>query len=78
MKKRAERVGRFHVRCPFCGHLCDSHTALTWCPGCYVEYYETKNFNVIFDTERKTERFAIAKALMKAGGARIGTRDADD
>lgn len=55
---------RFHWVCPFCGDLCDAMTALTWCAGCYTEY----TARGVFDKNLKTQRFAIAKAVMKAGG----------
>jgi len=78
MKKRAKRVERFHVRCPFCGDLVDIMTSLSWCSGCFVEWYRTRACNYIFDTERKTERFVWAKAVQKSGGMRIASANEDD
>lgn len=74
MKRRAKvsPQSRLHVVCPFCGVLCDKVTQLTWCAGCYVEYYQSRAGNIVFDDQRKTPRFAVAKAFMRAGGARIG------
>lgn len=75
MKKVAKRhpESPFHVVCPFCGFACTKDTAYSWCSGCYVEYYPSKSgLSVIFDTERKDDRFIWAKALQKAGGMRFG------
>lgn len=76
MKKKAtEFLYPFHMLCPFCGEHCDRTASLTWCSGCYVEWYKSRNGDFVFDTKRKTERFAFAKALCKSGGAKIGGTD---
>lgn len=59
---------RLHWVCPFCGRLCDALTALSWCSGCFVEY----STSGLFDASKKTPRFALAKAVQKSGGLRIG------
>ena len=62
------------VKCPFCGYSCCTDTVMTWCANCYVEFYRARDGeHIVFDTERKTDRFALAKALAKAGGASFGT-----
>jgi hypothetical protein len=53
-----------------------NHT-MPWCSGCFVEWYERENPNTyessyIFDDKRRTERFAWAKAIGRAGGMKIG------
>jgi hypothetical protein len=73
MKKRGELLLPFHVICPFCEFPTTTFTEMTWCGGCFVEWYRTRSGSVMFDTERKTPRFAFAKALGKAGGVRFGT-----
>lgn len=74
MKKEAKRSSqrRLHVVCPFCSALVDYRTALTWCSSCYVEFKRKDDGKVIFDDKLKTERFALAKAVMKSGGMKIG------
>jgi len=67
-----------HVVCPFCRFPVDSTTKLTWCGNCFVEFKITRAGNVVFDDQLKTPRFALAKALGRAGGVQIGKRtDAD-
>ena len=78
MKKKAERLGPLHIKCPFCDNPCDRSAALAYCSGCYVEYYKDEDGEVIFDTKRKTSKFAIAKALNKAGGLTFGNIKEDD
>jgi hypothetical protein len=78
MKKPGERVRPFHVRCPFCDFLNAWPTPYAWCGQCYVEYYKARSGDVVFDTLRKTPRFAIAKALGKAGGMKLGDARIDD
>ncbi len=77
MKRIAERVtdSPFHVTCPFCGHLCDRTAALAWCASCYVEYHTNRDGESVFDTARKTPRFAFAKALAKSGGIAINAAE---
>ncbi len=77
MKKIARRHSVFHVICPFCETLCESRAYLAWCTGCYCEYYTRKNGDVIFDTNRKTPRFAWAKAICKSGGVQISIRSTE-
>lgn len=73
MKKTGKRHRPFHVECPFCGFLCTApeQTPMTWCSGCFVEYYTTRNGSVVFDDKLKTDRFIWAKALQKSGGMRL-------
>lgn len=71
MRRKAKRIGRHHWECPFCG-LPNAPGALAWCAGCYTEYSVTEAGNVWFDDEKKTPRFALAKALAKAGGMGFG------
>lgn len=78
MKKKTKKISHLLCECPFCGYPCDARSALSWCSGCYTEYTTTRTGTVWFDTERKTERFAIAKAFQKTGGVGIGeVQDAD-
>jgi len=69
MRKKAKphSESRLHWICPFCGEPCDRFTTLTWCSGCFVEYSPTG----MFDDQRKTDRFAFAKALQKSGGTKL-------
>ena len=74
MKRKAERFTRGLARiavCPFCGHDCDATAALTWCAGCFVEWRQTRG-EIVFDDQLRTPSFAWAKAIARAGGARIG------
>lgn len=76
MKQVAKRSpnSRWHVICPFCGYEPTRFTEMTWCANCYTEF-TVKNGEVIFDDELKTPRFALAKALAKSGGAKLGNQD---
>lgn len=65
---------KLHVTCPFCSAPVDYFTALTWCGTCFVEWYKNRAGKVVFDDERKTERFAFAKAVCKSGGAKIAAK----
>lgn len=79
MKKRAKQFAcglAFEVKCPFCGASCDPTSPLSWCAGCYTEWTVKPNGDVVFDTELKTPRFAWAKAIAKAGGMRIASKEA--
>lgn len=67
--------------CPFCRYRNTENPNMPWCsnPACLVEYYRARlpdpksgARRFVFDTKRKTERFAWAKAIMGAGGVRIG------
>ncbi len=79
MRKVAERHpdSRLHVICPFCGSAVAWINALTWCGNCYVEFYQDKQGRVVFDDERRTARFAFAKAVNKAGGFRLSATRPD-
>ena len=68
-KKKVPRAQ--FVDCPFCGFPCTVNTPYSWCSGCYVEYYHSSE-HVVFDTARKTPRFAWAKAIAKSGGMTMG------
>lgn len=76
MRRRAEwKPGESHTPCPFCGHLVTILLAdnMPWCVGCRVEWYRSRDGErIIFDDRRKTERFALAKAMNAAGGVIIG------
>lgn len=74
MKKRAEPYpgSRMHVICPFCENACDKFTHLAWCAKCGVEYYNTRQGNIVFDTKRRNPDFAFAKAVQRAGGISLG------
>jgi len=73
MKKEAQRSGeRFLYICPFCEAYVDVMTYLKWCGQCGCEWYHNRNGDVIFDTNRKTPRFAWGKAVQKSGGIKIG------
>lgn len=73
MKKKAKPhpESRLHWVCPFCETPCDRYTELRWCIGCYVEYSPKG----LFDDQKKTERFAWAKALNKSGGASVAPNE---
>lgn len=81
MKKVAKVTGRSLIYavmdCPFCGAQTTENTAMPWCVNCRTEYYTRENRRTgldefVFDDQRKTPRFAWAKALNAAGGIRIG------
>ena len=76
MKRRAHKAtdSRLHLVCPFCGFYVDWMTELRWCSGCFVEWFRDGE-NYVFDDQRKTPRFALAKALQRSGGASIGKID---
>jgi hypothetical protein len=81
-KKIAERStnSRLHVICPFCGFEVTWLTEMTWCAGCYVEFmvrHDENGLVVTFDDKKRTDRFALAKALAKAGGVRFGPEEAE-
>jgi hypothetical protein len=73
VKRRAEMDPPFHMTCPFCGFATTWMSEMRWCGDCFVEWYPTRDgTGYIFDTLRKTPRFALAKAIGKAGGVRFG------
>ena len=73
MKRVAtEKIAPGLVACPFCGHRCDRLVRVSWCSGCYVEYYVRDDGKTVFDNAQRTDRLAFGKALQKAGGIRIG------
>lgn len=76
MRKRARRHPESHLHwvCPFCGRPCDRYTELRWCSGCFVEYSQRG----VLDDEKKTDRFAFAKAVQKSGGATLKTKGGDN
>ena len=61
------------VACPFCGARQSVNTNMPWCPECAVEYFRDRHGTIVFDDARKTPRFALAKALNRAGGVTMGT-----
>ena len=81
MKRVAKRSpnSRLHVICPFCGYEVTWLTKMTWCAGCYTEFTvrhaRDGELMVTFDDKLKTDRFAWAKALAKAGGVRFGPEE---
>lgn len=73
MKKLAKQSeSRFHVLCPFCNFAVDRTAAIQFCGGCYTEFYRNKDEEIVFDSKRKSDKYIWAKALMKAGGMKIG------
>ena len=81
MKRVAKRSpnSALHVVCPFCGYEPTWDTEMTWCAGCYTEFTvghdKDGDLKVIFDTGQRTGRFALAKALAKSGGLRLGNHN---
>ena len=73
MKKAAKPhpESRLHVVCPFCDAPVDKFTDLRWCTSCNTEWYRGRN-GIMFDDRRHTDRFAFAKAVVGAGGFRMG------
>lgn len=55
--------------------VCGQHQAVNetmpWCCKCVVEY-KVNRLSVTLLPDRKTERFAFAKALNASGGVRLG------
>jgi hypothetical protein len=85
MKKYASPIGYAlcfaQLKCPFCGATTVENPTMPWCASCQVEYYESRRPDpatgrrrFVFDSKRKTERFAWGKALNASGGMRIGKR----
>ena len=74
MKKKTyikiEGLGSF-AKCPFCGYTVEVTNPIKYCSGCYIEY-DVKDKNVIFDNEKKSDKYIWAKAFAKSGGIRIG------
>lgn len=70
------------LACPFCGEQTTENPTMPWCSNraCLVEYRrarpdpETGSPRFAFDDRRKTARFALAKAVMAAGGVRVGAK----
>lgn len=79
MKPRRVRCsgGGGFVTCPFCKysgvHLSNP---CAWCAGCHVRYRVSKSgLTVLFDPGMRARSFgeALAMAMSKAGGVRLGT-----
>lgn len=71
---RIEREGPVCLAaCPFCldGWRQALNETMPWCVRCGCEY-TVRPFYVMFDQEKKTDRFAFAKAVNLAGGLRLG------
>lgn len=62
--------------CPFCKEFGVENPAMPWCsnPKCTVEYVigRGRARTIVFDDQRSTPRFALGRALNRAGGVRIG------
>jgi hypothetical protein len=54
-----------------CGQHQAINATMPWCCKCVVEY-DVNRASVTLRPERKTERFAFAKALNASGGVRLG------
>ena len=79
MKKSVPALGR-HVTCPFCEFLVTIFLAdnMPWCGNCFVEWYRSRDGErIMFDDQRKTPRYAWAKALGRSGGARLSIKRED-
>lgn len=68
----SQSLGRF-ARCPYCQFDVEISNPIAYCAGCHVEYDVLSNEGVvIFDQKKRTPKYAWAKAIASAGGARIG------
>lgn len=71
MKKSAEMAG-LHVNCPFCGHLCDALIKLSFCTGCYAEYWPNARIAGKFTfTNKPTGKQTWSKAIHRSGGVSL-------
>ena len=71
VKTFREGIGRYFT-CN-CGALQAINTNMPWCSTCFVEYTIART-SITLDTEIRTDRFLWAKAVGRAGGLKIGTR----
>lgn len=78
VKRRNGLDGDAHVfefyDCPWCGHNTNVSNPVNFCSGCYTNYYVMGRY-VYFDKQYKPKNYvslALAKAITKAGGVRIG------
>lgn len=65
------REGPFLFFTCACGHYQAINPTMPWCSDCRVEY-DIRSSEVILRPNRKTERFAFAKALNATSGLKFG------
>lgn len=65
------REGPFRYFTCTCGQQQAINKTMPWCSKCVVEY-DINRASVTLRPERKTERYAFAKALNASGGMRLG------
>lgn len=65
------REGPFRYFTCACGQRQAVNETMPWCCKCVVEY-NVNRVSVTLRPDRKTERFAFAKALNASGGMRLG------
>jgi hypothetical protein len=68
---RTTREGPFRYFTCACGQPQAVNEVMPWCCKCVVEY-DVNQASVTLRPDRKTERFAFAKALNATGGMRLG------
>ena len=72
MKINTTREGPFRYFTCTCGQQQAVNATMPWCCKCVVEYDVRPAF-VRLRPDRKTERFAFAKALNATGGVRLAS-----
>jgi hypothetical protein len=65
------RDGPFRYFTCTCGQVQAINETMPWCCKCVVEY-DVNRVSVTLRPDRKTPRFAFAKALNASGGMRLG------
>lgn len=68
---RTAQHGPFRYFTCSCGQHQAVNEVMPWCCKCVVEY-DVNRVSVTLRPDRKTERFAFAKALNASGGMRLG------
>lgn len=71
------REGPFQFFTCSCGNHQAINEGMPWCSTCGVEY-DVGDTAVVLRPDRKTPRFALAKALNLSGGMRIGRERKED
>jgi hypothetical protein len=74
VKIDAHRSGPFLFFTCACGNGQAVNATMPWCAGCGVEY-DIRQGSVILRPNRKTPRFALAKALNLSGGLAMTKTD---
>lgn len=72
-KKRVEHDAL--VECPFCGYKVHTGNIFQYCANCLVEYQFSRDGDwIVFDNQRKSQKYFWAKVFARAGGVRMCER----